>query len=604
MSLNDAIEYEYDYDNENQENSYPSLGTENIVINDTNQGNYLNHWINFNSNGLTGKDSTNILMPALANLQIPYTIVLEATNCTFGACTAIDAGTHARTMADDPENAFAISWKSYLHLIDNFSLKLNSVQTNSANVPFASLLMHEKLKSMSDEKYRLYSEIINHAWDTDMSYIMNPTTATNTPYDATKNTGLEINNNTKIASGLAGFSYQNYANLGHIKRMRQTNHDITATDYMYKNLLSADKIANSLGTFYQGPSTDKKKLYFTGVATLPLALVSDFMANMPSVANLPGLDFKIQSNIGNSNSWTYNFKFTGGQFAVTDLAENKDITLQSVTATQPIGNICPFMISPVGHKANTGLSVFPDYNGGANPACSIKVTCKIGYDLGNANNNNSVPCSINIPSVNMNPVLSRKIYELSTPHKILFDDFQIEWMNNVKGGTKVERSFANQLVRPRKLYLFAFLSASNPAGLPVYQQLTSSAGNTITPIKLSNFSITKGLSPLFSDRLQTNYEFYNLNAMPLLSINGASLKSHFMSSQIGRSQWERIYGVYCFDIKNCFDEVQDNAVKQFNLKYNCDSKPELIYDIMALFTTQSELFVSRSTGLMTAPSDK
>jgi hypothetical protein len=57
MSLNAAVEYEFDCDNKEQQNSYPSLSSENIVINDSNQGNYLNHWINFNSNGLTGKDS-------------------------------------------------------------------------------------------------------------------------------------------------------------------------------------------------------------------------------------------------------------------------------------------------------------------------------------------------------------------------------------------------------------------------------------------------------------------------------------------------------------------------------------------------------------------
>jgi hypothetical protein len=146
------------------------------------------------------------------------------------------------------------------------------------------------------------------------------------------------------------------------------------------------------------------------------------------------------------------------------------------------------------------------------------------------------------------------------------------------------------------------LSASNPCGIPVYQQCTSSAPNTVTPVKLINFQIIKGLQPLYAERLQYNYQFYNNHYLPLECVTGASLISSFFSGQISKSQWERCYGVYEFDLNGCLDEIQDNLPKSFSLKFNVDTKSALIYDFLVIFTSQSELYLSRPTGLITAPS--
>jgi hypothetical protein len=597
MSLNDAVNYEFDYDKIPMMNEYPALDTQYIAIRDTNQGNYLNNWINFSSNGLSGRDTEKLLNFSNGYLALPYTISLKANNCLFGNCTDLDSpaggGDHLRTMADLDENAFAVGVKNYLHFIDNYSLKYNNVQVNSSGIPMANLMMQEKLKKMSDEEYRLYSDIICHAWDSTESYNMNPVAGTRFKHTngAPENIGLEINNNTipTNANLLQGSGPFNYINRGHIDRMKKTNHDLNSADYIYKKIMTADKIANSQQCVFKGVSADKKTLTWTGVAIIPLPLLSDFLANIGTVANA-NFELKLQTNIGANNSWTYNFS-TGANPAIANAIANSALTDQYVSAVQSIGNCCPFMVSPPAYKSNTGLSVYPTH---ASTDCSVTISSIIGYD-----GNTSIPCTIYLPVVNMNPVLSQEIFSMREPQRVLYEDYALEWIENVGGTGSVHKNFQNQITRPRKMLIFPFLSKSLGGKVPVYQQCSSSAPNTVSPVKLINFQITKGSQNLFTDKHQYNFQFFNNHYLPMECVNGASLKSSYFSGQITKSMWERCYGVYEFDLTGSLDQIQDNLPKSFGLDFNVDTVAGLAYDFLVVFINQNELYLSRPTGLIT-----
>ena len=83
-------------------------------------------------------------------------------------------------------------------------------------------------------------------------------------------------------------------------------------------------------------------------------------------------------------------------------------------------------------------------------------------------------------------------------------------------------------------------------------------------------------------------------------INGNSLKSHFFSGQISKSQWSNGgYGVYCINLQKCADEVQDSLMKSFQLIFQIEGAAGLSYDFYYMITYQSELFLDRSTGTIT-----
>jgi hypothetical protein len=424
-------------------------------------------------------------------------------------------------------------------------------------------------------------------------------------YDATndKNIGLEVNNRTVAQAGL-GFDPKKYVNKGHLERMSRLNNDINSLEFYLKKMYKADKISNSQACVYKGVSADKKTLTFTGIANIPLAFISDFFAKIGTVYQV-NFELKLHTNIGQNNSWTYNFSVHDTTYPTT-LAAIPSMINQSVSAVQSIGNVCPFIVSPASHKSDTGLSIFPD---ATKLNCAVTITSRIGYDMDPArpNDRSGLPCQIIIPQHRMNPQLSSKILSLNEPQRILYNDIAfIEWEFGKDGLGPVRKGFNNEVIRPRKLLIFPFLSKDLGCGVPTFQQCTSSCPNTISPVRLRNFKLKKGGTPMFIEPLQYNYQYYNNHYLPLECANGASLKSEYHTGQITRTMWEKCYGVYEFDLQATLDEVQDTNPQTFAVEFDIDTigansgvgLEPLKYDFLFMFVNQHEYKVSRSTGLI------
>jgi hypothetical protein len=112
------------------------------------------------------------------------------------------------------------------------------------------------------------------------------------------------------------------------------------------------------------------------------------------------------------------------------------------------------------------------------------------------------------------------------------------------------------------------------------------------------------LKPVFAEKLQYNFQYYNNHYLPIECVNGASFKSPWFSGQITKSMWERCYGVYEFDISGALDELQDNLPKSFTVDFKVDTVAGLTYDFLVVFTSQSEMYIHRGTGLITSPSQQ
>jgi hypothetical protein len=611
----ELIDFNFEHDQDKMSNSYPASDVQYIYINDLNSGNYQNNFINFSNMTVIGNSAEKYFDWSQAYVNIPYTVFLDATDCYFGKASVIGTNNASPalavqpTIASIPENAYAVGVKGYHHFIDTTYIKYNGVNVNR-NTSYVNFMINENLKKMADEEYRLVGDLLCHSYDGDNSLLMNPVNNVNgvgtSQYDATKSNGLEINNNANFDEYCYGFSSNYNLNMGHINRMNMTNLDLDSSNSILNKLLTSSTISDCFQNCYLGPSNNNQRLSWTGVATVPLAKICDFFGKIPTVASAQGFEFKLQTNIGGPNSYTYNFTFgtngNGGQLSISSAVANNALTAQSVSAVQSIGHTCPFLMSAPGYLNSTGLSVYPKAStNGVAQACSLKLTSMIGYN-GSAT---TVPCRIWVPLINYSPNYSKLI--LNQPStRLLYDDYYVDQILSIQGGSQVSRLYNVQLSRPRTMYIIPYLASTGMANslqLPPYQQLTSSAPNTCSPCRLSNLQIQIGGQNIFVEPQQYNFHFYNNNILALMGseYNGNSLKSKFHGGQITKSMWEKAYGVYMFDLCKVASETEDNLMKSFQIQFKLNVPSTLYYDFIVMISYQAELVIDRSTGTVTDP---
>ena len=148
---NSLFEYNYHEDLEPNDNTYPISDAQWIYINDINQNNCANGYINSTNVSIIGNSVEKQYNWSQAYVNIPYTIILSSST---GMPFVVDAS-----------NVNALSVKSYRTFIDWISIKFNGVSCNR-NSYYNHLMMNERIKMYNNDKYKLYGDILNHEWDT------------------------------------------------------------------------------------------------------------------------------------------------------------------------------------------------------------------------------------------------------------------------------------------------------------------------------------------------------------------------------------------------------------------------------------------------------
>ena len=126
------FEHDFQKDLEENENTYAVQDIQWQYINDNNQGNYSNGYINFTNLNLSSGSIDKMYSFSNAYITVPYTIALygDGTNFKF---------------APDAANAYAACLKSSAYIVDWVSCKFDGAQlTRSSN--HNHLMMNEKLK--------------------------------------------------------------------------------------------------------------------------------------------------------------------------------------------------------------------------------------------------------------------------------------------------------------------------------------------------------------------------------------------------------------------------------------------------------------------------
>jgi hypothetical protein len=579
---NELFQFNFEHDQQSTENQYPINDVQWIYINDINQTNYSNGFINFTNVSVIGNSVEKQYLWSQGYLAIPYTItVVPAAGMTFNV---------------DDANVNALSIKSYATMIDWVSAKFNGVSV-TRNSYYNHLMMNERIKTYNSDKYKLYGDIMCHGWDTGSGISFSTAIG-------------ERNNNTLPLTSLAtGMNPSNIVNQGHLDRCAKTNIDITATSnsslasFFGTGCNSLRDTGNQNVLCYNG--TDG--LAFQGTAIIPLSELHDFFANIPSVASSSGFELRLQSNLSRENSYVTKYGAIGAG------ATTPNIPIE-VTSQQIVGHCSPFLIvNPSGGAAgtwgSTGLSINNTAAIAANSTITVRAcigwTNNTGQLAGTGQFSGSAgnPCRIFLPAINYNNDYIKQIVQ-NPQYSLKYLDYYVDIDEGKTQGSQVSRLFNVQLSRVRTLYIIPFLSGSTLFPSP-FNSIISSSPISCSPCRLRSFNIQIGGQNVFTEPQQFNYQFYNNNALSLMAdVNGNSLKSKFFSGQITKSMWENGYNVYSINLEKVSDEISDSLMKSFQLIFQVEDSTfatanKLKYDFYYMITYQSELNLDRSTGTIT-----
>ena len=578
----EAVEFDYDLDNQVQKNEYPCQSIDYVKINDSNTNNYSNGVISFNGVKTSGTDVNIQYSISKGTLSFPYTIVQDISAASFTS-----DGTNIV-----PDNRFACSVKSYHNMIESCSIKMGSTSLNE-KLDNLNIIIGENLKRMSQEERLLYGSKMNYELDSASSYRYN------------SNFG-EYNNVVRPSANANG--KVDDINTGHMRRMLATN------NYLGAN--STDSLATLVGQMAMSDSLQPcmisntpTQLVFTGIAVIPLCEIHDCFKQTPSMSKIEQLTLLVNTNLATSNSWTTVYsggaQTTGVSYGVSGLI-----------ATQSYGSTCPVLLSNCGSASATGanasslfgLTVYPN---NANTPFRIKTTCKIGYMLSSGSYSGQT-CQLSIPSYNMNPDYASKILEKGL-HRMLYNEHASTWLLKLQtNGSVITKPIQGLFQRPRKLYVFPFLSKSNTVTaidgnnsmVSPFQSPVSSAPLTCTPCRLYDCNIKIGQKNIFDESLKYSHEFYDEHVLESLGkINGNSIKSPFMTGLVDKSMWDRCYQVYVFNLSRSMNELIDNDTKEIYFSCKILGQTGLYYDLLCVVEHQKETNLDRASGLFSLSTD-
>jgi len=574
---NSLYEHDFQVDLEPNENTYCTQDIQWQYINDNNQNNYANGYINFTNLNLGGSSIDKMYSFSNAYITIPYSIVLTTTG----------GANDLKFDVKDQVNTFAACLKGNHCIVDWVSCKFDGAQLTRSSY-HNHLMMNEKIKTYNTDKYKIYGDIMGHAWDNGLGINYAPN-------------GLgEVNNNilTTVNIGSAGLNPTQMVNSGHVMRCVKNNIDITKrANSSLNTFLSQTDTVNTLirDSLHQNAlvHSTATSLVYQGMATIPLSQLHSVFEALPSLSSVSGFDLRLQCNLARENTYTINYPALATGVA----------TPSSITSVQSIGKICPVMVLNPSVDGTSGLNVTA-----YTAASSITLKCLIGWNVtefvSDGPSITAPACRIHLPTLSFTSDYIKDIAS-SPQYSLKYNDYYVDTeLKVIQKGGSVSRLFNTQLTRPRILYIIPFLAQSTVVGNIYPSCLTSplsSSPTTCTPCRLKNFNIQIGGQNIFNEPQQFNYQFYNNNAMSIMAdINGNSPKGSLFSGQISKSQWENGYNVYYVNLEKCSDIISDSLMKAFQLTYSIEGNNETVfYDMYYIISYQNEVNLDRLTGKIT-----
>ena len=491
---NQLYQFNFEHDQQPTENQYPINDVQWIYVNDINSNNYSNGYVNFTIVSIIGSSVEKQYEWSQAYLAIPYTV------------TVVPDGT-CLTVAPEPVNVNALSIKSNATLIDWCSMKFNGVSVNRGSY-YNHLMMNERIKMYSNDKFDLYGDILNHVFDSGNTIGYNSLAG-------------EYNNVTNLATGLVaqGNKPGTVPNLAHRARCTKTNVDLTnqSNSTLGNFLLSTavGGVQTTAGSTVLLNNVNQNSLVYQsalglvyqGISIIPLSeLGCDFFKNMPSVGSSSGFELRLQMNLSKENSYQIKYNAIATNTTVANL----------VTSNQIVGHACCFMLANPSTDGSTGLKTAG--TGAVNGTMTVRAC--IGWDNqtgqlkdqfgGTAGN----PCRIFIPAVSYTNEYIKNIIQ-HPQYSLKYTDYYVDSDLNKLQNSNISRLFNVQLSRVRNLYIIPFLASLTGAFPSPTNSPISSALITCSVAKLKKFNIQIGGQNIFTEAQNFDYQFYNNNSLSL-----------------------------------------------------------------------------------------
>lgn len=533
-----------------------------------------------------------------AYLLVPMLITI--TNQAAGA--ADNGGFLPATAATSCD--YSIGLKSWFgQIIHSFTLDYNGV-TVIQQTPYINMVNSFKLMtSLSWGDILSQGAAIGFYPDTALSFVFNSAasfqgsgTCNNmiSPihYDASPTIGTTLNSYKTLGG-----------NVGALKRCQYINYDPDAaagSGTLFSALQSAQNARNIWKSFisqkFNGANNGASGVYqITVTATIYLKHIHSFFAMCPL---LKGVYMKMTMNLNN----------TSANFITATAAPDTTMTLQSVT--NPVGGVCPFLLSSTNYRTpfvtNVASANAPLANLG--PGSYIASVSVGGRCLNQTQaalpNVLTGQCGqsiyLYVPAYTFNPVFETAY--LSSPIKrIAYEDVYQYQVLNVGAGASFNNLLTNGISNLKSVLIIPFFSSGAgaattgiPAGIPVFQSPfdTAGTGTTSPLIQFNNFNVVVSGQNAIYNTQQRQFEQFNDQLAGCNAVNGG-LTDGITSSLIGALDFDLSYCYYYVNVERMLPVEQSVPKSVQILGINQSQKA---VDLFCFLTYQSVIEIDLFSG--------
>lgn len=561
-----------------QKNEYKVLDFGYTRVDDSNMRQYSGHYVNFDNVNIASSTLDRVYhfseQFVVLNYDVKFTLTAgkfkqaDITNIyrayTNGGsvpvpdASQVNGDDFVKLVQTTSEGALVPSPKAFRlkgahHLVDNSHINIGSAPL-CRNTNFQNVFVEQNLKKMTKQEYDRISDALQYVIDDHDSY--------------------EV-------STVAG-KYVEQGNLPqaeNVKKIYKGNQDrVTASNIA---TLLNNNVANEYQERMYLKSQSDTELVFTCNTVLPLKYVHDSVGKFPSLLKIDGFRCQLQLNIGESNSWEIEYNTVDP----ANLANVDYYGVKSVSALQPVGRTCPFLISKAGPNTvvKNDLVMIPTTS---NTSMKLKISTVI--------NPTSTPNRIYIPTTVYTDL---SFITKDAKARILYDDIFVQTVQGIQANARCEQKFTFEVARPRYLFIIPQLA---DAIVHPYMSPINSAPVTCCPHRISNFQLEIGGNPVFVDQYKHGWQFYNSYLQFMGSErDGNTFKSNDPCNLITRDMYDATYGVIVIDLKRVMNENLDSANKTINIGFRNDSGATMNYQFM--ISTQFEMGINRVTCVPELP---
>jgi hypothetical protein len=507
----DAYLYEESLDDSKPETI--AISKEVLYIQDTNSGVY-NGQIVFDTSSLS--NSGKWLAWSQAELQIPFIV-------SFTSAANLAAGVRAA--------AFTMGLKNgYYQIIDSLQIDYNNVNIQQLSNNLNQFVNYKVLSTWSRSDLDKWSSMYG-VYPDDPAYA-----SLNADLNTASTSGTGFPNNTdQIAA--ASFAHPYPSNTGFYQRqIRNTAFSAVAAQPGYGNFASLNVADVGKNHYNVSGAGAGAVYYYVILCTIPLSLLSDFMAKAPL---LRGGFFRLTINY---NSCSH---------SITTVGNPATMTMASTTILS--GRTCPYLIAST--AANNGGNTV-----GTNVAANgLTLSCGVARTTSIASPAN-LPfssCRLYVPAYELDPTKEAQLLQIKPIRQVNYTDIYTYTFSDSGAGTNFNQLITNGIAGMKYLVLIPYARYSVAQGGAAITNIPTAAlspfdtfpGTGSTPLAaLSNFNVQVGGRNIFQQNFQYDFEFFINEVASMNAINGGA-QWGLTSGLIDFAFWQNAYRYYVVNLE-------------------------------------------------------